>query len=179
MSDQDTLHSLLPYLPFLIVAVMLIRRTRRPRVFRPARLWIAPAIFLVIAALYVTGAVKMGPTLRSVDWAIIAAAALLGAAVGALRAHFIHLTRRPSDGLIETRLSIWGVIFILLWIGGRQYVRQSGWVDAGAQFGVYTDAGLSLALGLLVANAIVLTRRCQALMAEAKPASANVPGNAV
>ena len=179
MSDQSALHSLLPYLPFLIVAVILIRRTQRPRVFRPARVWIAPAIFLVIAALYVNGAVKMGPTLRPVDWVIIAAAAVLGAAVGALRAHFLHLTRRPSDGLIETRLSVWGVIFIVLWIAGRQYIRQSGWVDASAQFGVYTDAGLSLALGLLVANAIVLTRRCRALMVETKPTAANIPGSAV
>jgi hypothetical protein len=179
MSDQAALHSLLPYLPFLIVAVILIRRTQRPRVFRPARVWIAPAVFVVIAVLYVNGAVRMGPTLRPMDWAIIAGAAVLGAAVGALRAHFMHLTRRPSDGLIETRLSVWGVIFIVLWVAGRQYMRQSGWVDAGARFGVYSDAGLSLALGVLVANAIVLTRRCQALMAETKPTSANIPGSTV
>jgi len=179
MNDQTTLHSLLPYLPLVIIALFLIRRTQRPRAFSPARLWIAPAIFIVIAALYVNAAVKFGPTLRPVDWAIIAAATLLGAAVGALRAHFLHLTRRPSDGVIEMRQSVWGVIFIVLWVAGRQYIRQSGWVDANARFGVYADAGLSVALGLLVANAIVLTRRCQALMAETKPASTNIPGNAV
>jgi hypothetical protein len=103
---------------------------------------------------------------------IILASAAVGAAVGALRAHFVHLTRR-ADGLIEMRLSVWGLVFILAWVAGRQWIRQSGGVNAGAPFGVYADAGLALALGLLVAYAIVLSRRCQALPAEAGPLKAS------
>jgi hypothetical protein len=44
---------------------------------------------------------------------------------------------------------------------------------------VYADAGLALGFGLLVAHAIALSRRCQALLAGGKPAPANIPGGAV
>jgi len=176
--DPDALHALLPYLPFVIVLLLLFRRTRTARVLRPGRLWIGPVIFLVFAAFYVWVAMRRGPTLHTMDWLIIAASAVVGAAVGALRAHFLHLTRRP-DGLIETRLSIWGLVFIVVWIAGRQLLRQSGWVNANAPLGVYADSGLALGFSLLVANAIVLMRRGQALMAENKPLTANVSGGAV
>ena len=177
MNQQDT-HTLLTYLPFVIVILILFRRTRRARVLRPGRLWIMPAIFVAFAGFYVFGAIRHGPELTAQNWMIIIAAAAVGAAVGALRAHFVHLTRR-ADGLIEMRLSIWGLVFILVWVAGRQWIRQSGWGNAGAPFGVYADAGLSLAVGLLVAQAIVLSRRCQALPAENKPSAANIPDGAV
>jgi hypothetical protein len=176
MNQQDT-HTLLTYLPFVIVILVLFRRTQRARVLRPGRLWIMPAIFVVFAGFYVFGAIRNGPELHAQDWIVILASAAVGVAVGALRAHFVHLTRR-ADGLIEMRLSVWGLVFILAWVAGRQFLRQSGWVNASAPFGVYADAGLSLALGLLVAQAVVLSRRCQALPAENKPSAANIPDSA-
>lgn len=178
MDQQDT-HALLTYLPFVVVILLLFRRTRRARVLRPGRLWIMPAIFVVFAGFYVFGAIRHGPELHAQDWVIIIASAAVGAAVGALRAHFVHLTRRADNGLIEMRLSVWGLVFIVAWVAGRQWIRQSGWVNVSAPFGVYADAGLSLALGLLVAQAVVLSRRCQALPAENKPSSANIPDGAV
>jgi Protein of unknown function (DUF1453) len=178
MNQQDTLHALLPYLPFVILILLLFRRTQRARVLNPGRLWIMPVIFLVFAGFYVAGAMRQGPELHAQDWIVMVASAAVGAAVGALRAHFVHLTRRTDNGLIEMRLSVWGLVFILAWVAGRQLIRQSGWVNASAPFGVYADAGLSLALGLLVTQAIVLSRRCQALLAENKPSAANVPDGA-
>jgi len=174
----DALHALLPYLPFVIVIPLLFRRTQRARVLRPGRLWIGPVIFVITAVLYVWAAMRNGPALNTMDWIIIAASAAVGVAVGTLRAHFLHLTRRPDDGLIETRLSVWGLVFILVWIAGRQFLRQSGWVNANAPFGVYADSGMALGFGLLMANAIVLMRRCRALMVENKPLTANVPDGA-
>ena len=116
--DNASLHALLPYLPFVIVILLLLRRTQRARVLRPGRLWIAPVVFLAITVLYVVEAASHGPVLHALDWIIIAASAAVGAAVGALRAHFLHLTRRADNGLIETRLSVWGLVFIVAWIAG-------------------------------------------------------------
>jgi hypothetical protein len=45
--NQDPAHALLPYLPLLIVVVLMFRRTRRPRVIRPERLWIMPSIVIL------------------------------------------------------------------------------------------------------------------------------------
>ena len=179
MSAQDPLHALLPYLPLIIVMVILFRRTQRPRVIRPRLLWIGPAIVLVSIAFYVASAIKLGPTLRALDWAIIAGTAVIGAAVGALRAHSVQLRRHPDTGAIEAKLSSWGLLIILAWIAGRSLLRESGWVDTRTPFGLYTDAAMSLALGAVLAQAIVLTRRCQAVPAEISPTSDKLPGSAV
>ena len=45
--NNDPMHVFLPYLPLVIVAIFLFRRTRQPRVIRPGQLWISPAILVV------------------------------------------------------------------------------------------------------------------------------------
>ena len=40
-------------------------------------------------------------------------------------------------------------------------LKNSGWVDVNAQFGLYNEASMALALALVVAQAVVLTHRCQ------------------
>ena len=166
--NNDPSHALLPYLPYIIVIILLFRRTRRPRVIRPERLWIMPAILIIAVGFYISGAVKAGPMLHALDWAVIVGTAVVGAALGAVRAHSVRLKRHPDTGVIEATLSAWGLIIILAWLAGRTFLRQSGWAGAGvsAPFGVYTDASMSLALGAVLAQAVVLTRRCQAVAAE-------------
>jgi hypothetical protein len=178
MGYDDPFHALLPYLPYVILLLILFRRARMPRILRPWRLWIGPAIFLVLMVFYATVAATRGPPLHAQDWLIIFAACVVGAAVGVLRAHLVHVTLRP-DGQLETRLPIMGVAFIIVWVAGRQWLRNSGWVNANSPFSVYADAGLALGFGLLVAHAIALSRRCQALLAANKPMPADIAGGAV
>ena len=178
MGHDDAIHALLPYLPYVILLVILFRRARTARILNPRRLWIGPAILVVMIGLYVWGAaMTKAPPLHPQDWLIIAASGVVGAAVGVLRANLVHVTRRP-DGQLETRLPLTGVAFIIIWVAGRQWLRNSGWVNANAPFGVYADAGLALGFCLLIAHALVLSRRCQALLAEPNPAAANFPGSA-
>jgi hypothetical protein len=163
--DNDSTHALLPYLPLVIVIVLMIRRTQRPRVIRPGRLWIAPAVLLVALGFYVYGAIQRGGALHPLDWLVILGTALVGAVLGAVRAHSVRLQWHPDTGAIEATLSAWGLIIILAWIAGRMLLKQSGWGGANEPFGVYTDASMSLALGVVMAQAIVLTRRCRAVAA--------------
>jgi hypothetical protein len=58
-------------------------------------------------------------------------------------------------------------------------LKNSGWVDVNAQFGLYNEASMALALALVLAQAIVLTYRCQAVRAEYKPSSDSLPGSTV
>ncbi|MGH8208527.1 MAG: hypothetical protein ACREU6_02845 [Steroidobacteraceae bacterium] len=163
---KDPLHALLPYLPFMLAIIILIRRTRRPRIIRPARLWIAPAILLIAVGVYTASAVRHGPPMHSVDWIVILGTATVGVALGALRGHSVRLKRHPDTGTIEATLSAWGLVYILLWMGGRIFLRQSGLIETGTPFGLYTDAALSLALAAILARTVVLTRRCRAVVAQ-------------
>jgi hypothetical protein len=114
--------------------------------------------------------------LHALDWAVILGTAAVGAALGAVRAHLVRLRRHPDTGAIEATLSAWGLIIILAWIAGRMLLKNSGWVDVNAQFGLYNEASMALALALVVAQAVVLTHRCQAVRAEYKPIIRQPPG---
>ena len=141
---------LLRYLPLLIVCLLLLRRTRRPRTIRPSRLWvlwIAPAVLLLIAGMYIVGAIHTGSHLDLGGGLIVAAAAACGIALGALRAHTVRLARRAETGTIEATLTAWGLLLLLAWVIGRALLRQSGLV-AGALVKVY---GLPQADGTLKA----------------------------
>jgi len=178
MGYDDPFHALLPYLPYIILLLILFRRARTARVLRPGRLWIGPVILLIPIAFFTWAAMRKGVSLHAQDWLIVLACAGLGAAVGVLRARLVHVTVRP-DGQLETRLNLIGAAFIIVWVAGRQWLRNSGWVNAHDPFGVYAFSGLALAVGLVIANALVLSRRCQALLAENKPLTASIPGGAV
>ena len=173
--NNDPMHVFLPYLPLVIVAIFLIRRTRRPRVVRPGQLWISPAILVVAIGFYLYGAIQRGQPLHPLDWVVILGTTVVGAVLGAVRAHSVRLKRHPDTGAIEATLSAWGLIIILAWIGSRMLLKQSGWVGASEPFGMYTDASMSLALGVVVAQAIVLSRRCQAVVAEYNQSSDRLP----
>lgn len=179
MSAQDPLHALLPYLPLLIVVIILFRRTQRPRTLKPGRLWVGPVILLVFLAIYLNGAIKVAPPPHPLDWLVIVGTGVLGAVLGAVRAHSVHLQLHPTTGAIEARLSAWGLFIIVAWIAGRMLLRQSGMVDVNSPFGLYNESAMSLALGAVLAQAIVLTRRCQSLLAENRLTSDKLPGSAV
>jgi hypothetical protein len=174
------MHALTPYIPLIFVVVIMFRRTRRPRTIRPERLWIMPAIVILAIAFYVYGAIKIGPPLHALDWIVIFGTAAVGAALGAVRAHLLRLRRHPDTGAIESTLSAWGLIIILAWIAGKILLKNSGWVDVNAQFGLYNEASMALLLSLVVAQAVVLTHRCHAIRAEYKPSSSDtLPGSTV
>jgi hypothetical protein len=160
------MQELLPYLPLLVVIIILIRRTQHPRVLRPSRLWVAPAILFVLGSFYAVQAIQHGPHVQPWGWLVILGTTVLGVGLGAVRAHSVTLKKHPETGTIEATLSAWGLIMILVWIAGRMFLRQSGLVDVRTPFGLYTDATMSLAVGLVFAQAIVLTLRCRSLVAQ-------------
>ena len=161
---------LLPYLPLAIVLIMVWRRTGKPRIVKPSRLWIFPAIFLLLALFYAWGAYRTGPRLSMYDDLIILAGATAGIALGFARAHTVKLDRHPDTGHIQSTLTLWGVGFILVWVVGRSLLRQFGFAGASVPFGVFTDAMFALAGASVCSRAFVLSRRCRELLASDMPA---------
>ena len=160
---DDSTRSWLPYLPIIIALVLLIRRTQRPRTLHPLRIWLRPLIVLVMCGFYVFAAIQYGPHVQPSGWLIMLGTAAVGIGLGAVRAHSVTLKRHPETGAIEATLSAWGLLIIVVWIAGRMFLRQSGLVDVRTPFGLYTDATMALALGLVLTQALVLTLRCRSL----------------
>jgi 4-amino-4-deoxy-L-arabinose transferase-like glycosyltransferase len=160
---DDSTRSLLPYLPIVIALLILVRRTRRPRTLHPIRIWLGPLIVLAMSGFYLFMAVRYGPRVQPLGWLIMLGTAAVGIGLGAVRAHSVRLKRHPETGAIEATLSAWGLLIIVVWIAGRMLLRQSGLVDVRTPFGLYTDATMALALGLVLTQAIVLTLRCRSL----------------
>ena len=160
---DDSTRSLLPYLPIVIALLILVRRTRRPRTLHPIRIWLGPLIVLVMSGCYLFMAVRYGPRVQPLGWVIMLGTAAVGIGLGAVRAHSVTLKKHPETGAVEATLSAWGLLIIVVWIAGRMLLRQSGLVDVRTPFGLYTDATMALALGLVLTQAIVLTLRCRSL----------------
>jgi hypothetical protein len=153
----------LPYLPVLIVLTLMARRTRVPRIIRPQRLWLSPALLLAFVALYVFVAVQQGVRLDRTHELIVLAGGLGGIGVGALRASWMHLDLDPATGQVQARMTAWGFGFMVFWIGGRIALRRMGLLGAAEPFGVFTDTALALAIGAVMARTLVLARRCTLL----------------
>jgi hypothetical protein len=154
---------LLRLLPLLIVALLLIRRTRKPRTIRPGRLWLSPALLLVAGVIYAVGAVRLGPHVDDTGTLIIAAAAAAGVLVGTLRAQLLRLHRDPDTGAIQATFTMWGVLLLVAWMAGRDLLRDSSIAGATTPFSLFSDVAFALAIGAVVAQAVILTRRCRAL----------------
>ena len=158
-----------------IVAVVLFYRMRKAgkgRPLKPNRLWIRPAILVVVA----TGVVCLQPpAITPVFLAIMAASAVVGVGVGYLLARHQHLTVDAATGAITSKLSPLGMALFIALFAMRYVVRfmAVGTPDQAAahspQMLLYTDAALLFAVGLMAAQAWETWRRARALLAETAP----------
>ncbi|MGH8229452.1 MAG: hypothetical protein ACREU3_16390 [Steroidobacteraceae bacterium] len=160
-------NELLRLVPLAIVCALLIRRTRRPRVIRLARLWISPALLLAICVCYILAAERLGPPLPHDGSLIIAAAAVGGVLVGAARAQLLKLHRQPDTGAIQATFTMWGILLLAAWYVGRRLLDYGEAGSSRTPFSLLSDAALALAAGAVLAQAVVLARRCK-LLAEAR-----------
>ncbi len=156
------------FLPIILVLLLMIRRTRKARVLTTQRLLISPVIVTALVLVYIYFAMQRGPHLGLNDDLIILAGGVLGIVIGVLRAKLMHLHRR-EDAQIESKLTMGGLAFIVVWVIGRAVLRKMNLLDTASPFGVFTDATLALAVGAVAARTFVLLRRCRALHDAAPP----------
>jgi Protein of unknown function (DUF1453) len=161
MTPQD-LQAYLPYVVVLIVLLLRMRSLRKPRRVRPEFLWVWPLVICLAGGFFAFGAyMKGGPLTLAVVLGVVIGLTL-GSLAGWYRARAMHLHRDPETGNIMMRMSIEGLIFLVVLMLVRTIVRKYGGADAD-QFGAVADGLMACIVGLLVTRSIVIWRRCRAL----------------
>lgn len=156
-------------IPLLIAAVVLTLRARRMTQMRPLkieRLWIVPAVYLVIvAALFVKGPPS------PVGWVICVATLLIGAAIGWQRGKTMQIHVDPETHALNQKGSMTAVLF-LIGLFAVKFAAQAGGTAFHLQLAVLTDALAALALGLFAMTRVEMYLRAKRLLEEARAARA-------
>ncbi|HZK98888.1 MAG TPA: hypothetical protein VFC47_03220 [Caulobacteraceae bacterium] len=153
----------------VVVGVMLLRNSR-PRTLRVERLWIRPMIFLALLATTLAAA---PPPLTPIGMALLAAALIVGCALGWLRGRSMRIEVHPRTHDVTSRASPVGMVFILALVVLRLEMRGAA-VQSPSVIGVpattATSALILLAVGMMVTQAIEMWLRSRRLLAEAQAA---------
>jgi hypothetical protein len=152
-------------LPLAIAAVVLLfraRRMARSRPLRLERLWIVPALYLlVVAALFVA----QPPSAQG--WGAAALGLLVGTTLGWQRGKAMLIAVDPDTHALTQRSSPMAFVLLAALIGLRQFARLEG-SSLGFDLALVTDGLAALALGLLSSQRLEMFLRGRRLLAEAR-----------
>ena len=126
-AQPDSLNYVIPVLVILPLLYFRLRKAMRPRPLKLNRLWIRPAIILVL------GVGALGATMpppADLPWFV--AAALLGAGVGWQWGRLMAIHVDPQNGTLMTRGSQAALVVMVLLIAVRLGVRAGLRVEAAA-----------------------------------------------
>ena len=150
-------------IPIVVAGVVLLIRVRRMSRVQPLRLdrlWIVPALYLLVVA---GTFIAVPPTATGWVWA--AAGLVIGAAVGWQRGKTMRIAVDPATRQLNQRASPAGLIFLVLLIAIRQGMR----VEGGAMHldvAALTNGLLALMLGMFAAMRIEMYLRAKRLLRE-------------
>jgi hypothetical protein len=155
-----------PYIPLLVIGVLLVVRLRRVNKARPMHLWrlaVGPGI-LGLAAIYL--AVSVPPDLAGV--AIFAGAAGAGAALGWQRARLMKIAFDPATNSFTLQQSPWALALLIGVMLLRRLLLPSAAAMQGggghSQHAMWLIDGLiGFGLGTIVAQNTELWLRARAL----------------
>ncbi|MGH6878623.1 MAG: hypothetical protein ACREHV_14775 [Rhizomicrobium sp.] len=159
--------TLSPYLVPLIVAAIVVRRAMRPQKpkrVRFTRLWLFPALLLLVT--WMSLARERAPGLGVI--AAFVAAASIGGAIGWFRVHTLEFSLDAESGKVSARATQFGALFIVVLIGmryGADLALKGLGFTAGADLVHATDAMLVFSTAMFVARSIHTWIRARALLA--------------
>jgi multisubunit Na+/H+ antiporter MnhB subunit len=139
-----------------------MRRMRRSMPLRWKRLWIPPTILMAIAAITLTRV-----PLRSLDWAWLALALLVGAALGWQRGRLMTIAMDPTNRTLTTQATPMAIYFLLGLIVVRLALRTGLGLESqnGAAGTAFINALFVLfAAGLFMAQGLEMTIRARRLL---------------
>lgn len=153
---------ILQYLiPIVIAGTILAFRARRMTQMRPLkieRLWIVPAVYLILVAfLYIKGPPS------PVGWAICVAMLILGGAIGWQRGKLMEIHVDPETHAINQKGSYAAIVFLVA-LFAVKFAAQTGTQALHVNVAVLTDALAALALGLFTVTRVEMYLRAKRLL---------------
>lgn len=167
----DTDGSIARYLvPLGIAVVIIIARNSRPRRLQIERLWLLPAIYMVMMVSALTAA---PPPVTPVSIGLLVLGFLIGAGLGWQRARFTEIHIHPETHDLTSRSSPIGIIFIfailVLRYGAAGYLKAHP-QTLGAPVVAIGEALLVMVVATLSAQRLEIWRRASLMLAEARGA---------
>jgi hypothetical protein len=157
-------------LPIGIAVIVIVLRNSRPRRLRIERLWVLPAIYLVMM---VSALAAAPPPITPVSLGLLVLGFLIGAGLGWQRARFTEIHIHPETHDLSSRSSPIGMIFIfailLLRIGAKDFLASHPDVLHVPVIAI-GDALLVLAVATLTAQRLEIWQRASRMLAEARGA---------
>ncbi|HVJ02547.1 MAG TPA: CcdC protein domain-containing protein [Sphingomonas sp.] len=164
--QQGWISYAIPAVVILVVLALRWRRLGRARPLKVERLWIVPAIYLLVAAL---GFWRFPPVGLGWLWCLLALAA--GAGLGWQRGRLMRISVDPVTHQVSQSASPATMIFILALILIRSGMRNAEALGGPAfhvDVAVLTDVLIAFALGLLTATRVEMWLRARRLLARAR-----------
>jgi hypothetical protein len=157
-------------LPLGIAVVIIIARNMRPRRLQIERLWVLPAIYMVMM---VSALVAAPPPVTPVSIGLLVLGFLIGAGLGWQRARFTEIHIHPETHDLTSRSSPIGIIFIfailVLRYGAAGYLRAHP-QTLGIPVVAIGEALLVMVVATLSAQRLEIWRRASLMLAEARGA---------
>ena len=163
---QTTQLNVASYIIAAVVVILLLsfrmRRMKRSIPLRWKRLWIAPTILLVMAAVTL---MQFPPKL--LDWTWLGLAFLLGGALGWQRGRLMSIAMNPTNRTLTTQPTPMAIYFLLGLIVIRFGLRTGLGLEAqvwGLSPAFINDVFVIFAVGLFVAQGLEMAIRARRLL---------------
>ena len=157
-------------LPIGIAVIVIVLRNSRPRRLQIERLWVLPAIYLVMT---ISALAAAPPPVTPISIGLLVLGFLVGSALGWQRARFTEIHIHPETHDLSSRSSPIGIIFIfailLLRVGARDFLAtHPDLLDVPVV--AIGDALLVMVVATLAAQRLEVWRRASQMLAEARGA---------
>lgn len=151
----------------LIVSGVLLLRNQRPRRLRIERLWIRPALFVVLMGAMLAG---LPPPPTPASAALLAGGLVVGCALGWQRGRLMRIDIDPETHALSVRASPLGLLFIIAVVAlryGLNIVMRENASLLHLSILAVTDALVLLAGGIMAAQGLEMWLRARRLLAQA------------
>jgi hypothetical protein len=151
----------------VLVLALRMSRMRRVQELSPERLWVVPALFAIVVA------TTLGeyPPRGAAEWAALAVAMAVGAALGWQRGRLMKIWRDPATGRLMSQGSGWAILFLVALIVLRAGLRAGLAYEAKAwaiDMGIVNGAFAVFALGLFGVQRLEMYIRARRLAVVAR-----------
>jgi hypothetical protein len=174
MAQQNALTYVIPVLIILPLLYRRLRKLLQPQELKLRRLWIRPAIYLVLAAGAILAPTPGAPSLTPSTLVGLALAGLIGAALGWQWGRSTALHLHPETGTLMQTGSLAGMIVFLALVVlklGLRFGLKAGAPSLHLDAVLITDISICFSAMLFAVRGLEIFLRAQRIMGERAGAS--------